>query len=672
MLFWGVIMGMIKKFIAYYRPHMKLFAADMFCALLVAVCGVLYPVVTRRIINQYVPEHNARMILLCGAVLLGIYFLKAGLNYFIQYYGHAMGVRITIDMRAAAFNHLQRLPFSYFDQTKSGTIMSRIINDTFEIAELSHHGPEDLFISIVTMAASFWILSMTSLPLTLIIFAFLPFLLWFTMAKRIRLSQTAMKTRVEIGEVNAELENSIAGVRVSKAYESSKHEIKKFQSGIKLYAAAREEQYRAMAEFFSGTGLIMDLLVLVTLISGGLFAYYEKINIGDFTAYLLFVGLFTEPIKKLINFVEQLQLGMSGFVRIQELMDIPPEEDEPGAAELEKVRGNILFDRVTFRYEAHDGAERPGSGESHAKQPNGADGGARGDGAQDSGSHDSDTPGGEARDNGSRDGEARDSGTRDNGSPDGEARDSGAHDGEARDNVSRDSGSREKAHHVLEDLVLEIKAGQTVALVGPSGAGKSTLCHLLPRFYDLDGGRILLDGVDIRSYTRLSLRRKIGMVQQDTFLFAGSVRDNIAYGNFGATDQEIIAAAKSANIHEFVENLPDGYDTYVGERGVMLSGGQKQRVSIARVFLKDPPILILDEATSSLDNTTELAIQHELDRLSVGRTTLVVAHRLSTIRGADKIVFVADSGILEEGTHDELMARGGAYAQLSLSKNTKP
>ncbi|MDR1205170.1 MAG: ABC transporter ATP-binding protein/permease [Peptococcaceae bacterium] len=649
----GVIMGMVKKFIAYYRPHMKLFLADMFCALLVAVCGVLYPVVTRRIINQYVPDHDARMILLSGAVLLGIYFLKAGLNYFIQYYGHAMGVRITIDMRAAAFNHLQRLPFSYFDQTKSGTIMSRIINDTFEIAELSHHGPEDLFISIVTMAASFWILSMTSLPLTLIIFAFLPFLLWFTLAKRIRLSQTAMKTRVEIGEVNAELENSIAGVRVSKAYESSKHEIKKFQSGIKLYAAAREEQYRAMAEFFSGTGLIMDLLVLVTLISGGLFAYYEKINIGDFTAYLLFVGLFTEPIKKLINFVEQLQLGMSGFVRIQELMDIPPEEDEPGAAELEKVRGDILFDRVTFRYEAHDngthGGGTPSGGESHAKQPSGADGGVRdGDSVRD----DSDARGG--------------------GSHNGGARDNGAHGGETPSGGTRDGVSREKTHHVLEDLVLEIKAGQTVALVGPSGAGKSTLCHLLPRFYDLDSGRILLDGVDIRSYTRLSLRRKIGMVQQDTFLFAGSVRDNIAYGNFGATDQAIIAAAKSANIHEFIESLPEGYDTYVGERGVMLSGGQKQRVSIARVFLKDPPILILDEATSSLDNTTELAIQHELDRLSVGRTTLVVAHRLSTIRSADKIVFVADSGILEEGTHDELMARGGAYAQLSLSKNTKP
>ena len=563
---------MLRKFARYYRPHMKLFLLDMFCALLVAVCGMLYPIITRWIINQYLPDRNINRILVCAAILLSIYVLRAVLNYFIQFYGHVVGVRITIDIRKEAFDHLQQLPFSYFDRTKSGVIMSRIINDTFEIAELAHHGPEDFFISVVTLTGSFIILANTSLPLTLIIFMVLPFLVWFAITKRLHLSKTAMNTRVKIGEVNADLENSIAGVRVSKAYESSCHEIEKFQTGSESYAEARGEQYRAMAGFFSGTGLIMDLLTLITLISGAFFTFYGQINLGDYTAFLLFTGLFTEPIKKLINFVEQLQTGMSGFVRVQELIAIEPETESSDAVELGAVRGDISFDNITFRYD--------------------------------------------------------------------------------------------DSKKVLNNLSLHIKAGKTVALVGPSGSGKSTLCHLLPRFYDLEGGRILLDGIDIEKYTRLSLRRKIGIVQQDTFLFTGSIRDNIAYGNFDASDAEIIAAAKSANIHEFIDSLPDKYNTFVGERGVMLSGGQKQRISIARIFLKNPPILILDEATSALDNATELAIQHALDELSVGRTTLVVTHRLSTVYSADEIVVVADSGIVEQGTHRELLDKGGLYARL--------
>jgi ATP-binding cassette subfamily B protein len=538
---------------------------------------MFYPIVTRSIINVYIPERRLSALAGWTAALFGVYVFKAGLNYFIQYYGHVMGVLITMDMRRDAFDHLQRLPFAFFDKTKTGTLMSRIINDTFEIAELSHHGPEDLFLSLAMLMGAFVVLCTMNVNLTLIIFVLIPLLLWFASLMRRRLSRASMKTRVEIGEVNADLANSIDGVRVSKAFETSGHELDKFQSGNKAYAHARGQQYRAMAEFFSGTGFILDLLLLVTLSSGGFFAYYGKINAGEFAAYLLFVGLFTEPIKRLINFVEQLQNGMTGFVRLQELMAAEPEKDEPGAQELTEVRGDVSFEHVTFRY---------------------------------------------------------------------------------------DDGKSNKT--VLSDLCLDIHKGETVALVGPSGGGKSTLCHLLPRFYELDAGRITLDGTDIRRYTRLTLRRKVGIVQQETFLFSGSVRDNIAYGNVDATDEEIEAAAARASLDEFIRALPDGYDTYVGERGVMLSGGQKQRIAIARVFLKNPRILILDEATSALDNITEAQIQKALNELSQGRTTLVVAHRLSTVRHAHRIVVLTDAGIAEQGRHEELLALApnGLYAAL--------
>ncbi|MDR1979695.1 MAG: ABC transporter ATP-binding protein/permease [Synergistaceae bacterium] len=566
---------MFKKFAFYYIPHLGLFSADMACAFLSSACNLFYPIVTRGIINVYIPERRISALTGWMVALFGIYVFKAGLNYFIQYYGHVMGVLITMDMRRDAFDHLQRLPFAFFDKTKTGAIMSRVINDTFEIAELSHHGPEDLFLSLAMLLGSFVILCTMNVNLTLIIFALVPLLLWFAGLMRRRLSRTSMKTRVEIGEVNADLANSIDGVRVSKAFETSEHELDKFQNGNKAYAHARGQQYRAMAEFFSGTGFIMDLLLLVTLSSGGLFAYYGKINAGEFAAYLLFVGLFTEPIKRLINFVEQLQNGMTGFVRIQELMAVEPEKDDPGALDLTDLHGDVSFEHVTFRY-----------------------------------------------------------------------------------------GDDEMSKNVLSDLCLDIRKGETVALVGPSGGGKSTLCHLLPRFYELDAGRITLDGTDIRRYTRLSLRRKVGIVQQDTFLFSGSIRDNIAYGDVDARDEEIEAAAAKASLDAFIRTLPEGYDTYVGERGVMLSGGQKQRIAIARVFLKNPPLLILDEATSALDNTTEAQIQKALGQLSQGRTTLVVAHRLSTVRNADRIVVLTEAGIEEQGRHEELLARNGLYAAL--------
>ncbi len=566
---------MIRKFLRYYGPHKKLFAADMLCAFLVSVCNMFYPMITRRIINDLIPNRNLRLMAFWFAILLGIYILKYCLNFFIQYQGHVMGVRIQLDIRQEAFDHLQRLPFTFFDKTKTGTIMSRIINDTMDISELAHHGPEDIFISGIMLIGSFILLCRMNALLTVIIFAFVPILLAFAIRKRKKLSEASMQTRVAVGEVNATLENSISGVRVSRAYDYAEHEAEKFRLGSEAFASARSIYYKRMAEFYSGTGLLMDLLTVITIAAGGVFTYFNQITVADFAAYLLFVGLFTEPLKKLINFTEQLQSGVTGFTRIQELLAEEPEQDSPNSRELERPKGEIVFDNVTFRYD------------------NGKEG-----------------------------------------------------------------------TNVLSNLNLTIHAGETVALVGPSGGGKSTLCHLIPRFYEPDSGRILLDGVDIREYTRLSLRRQIGMVQQDTFLFTGTIRDNIAYGNFSATDEEIRQAAKLASIHEYIESLPNGYDTYVGERGVMLSGGQRQRISIARIFLKNPPILILDEATSALDNTTEAQIQQALDQLSAGRTTLVVAHRLSTIRNADKIVVLTEQGIVEQGTHQELMEKQGVYYSL--------
>ena len=566
---------MIRKFVRYYGPHKKLFAADMLCAFLVAVCNMFYPMITRNIISDMIPNRNLRLMSFWFVALLGIYVLKYFLNYFIQYQGHVMGVRIQLDIRRDAFDHLQRLPFTFFDKTKTGTIMSRIINDTMEISELAHHGPEDIFISGIMLIGSFLLLCRMNILLTVIIFAFVPVLLTFAIRKRRKLSSASMQTRVEVGEVNASLENSISGVRVSRAYEYSEHEAEKFRVGSEAYASARSIYYKRMAEFFSGTGLLMDLLMLVTITAGGIFTYYDQITVADFTAYLLFVGLFTEPLKKLINFTEQLQNGITGFSRIQELMAEEPEQDSPNARVLERPKGAITFENVTFRYED-----------------------------------------------------------------------------------DKEEGN------VLSNLNLTIQAGETVALVGPSGGGKSTLCHLIPRFYELDGGRILLDGVDIRDYTRLSLRRQIGIVQQDTFLFTSTIRDNIAYGRFAATEEEIRRAAQLASIDEYIQTLPDGYDTFIGERGIMLSGGQRQRISIARIFLKNPPILILDEATSALDNATEAQIQQALDQLSEGRTTLVVAHRLSTVRNADKIVVLTDQGIAESGSHQELLEKRGIYHSL--------
>ncbi|MBE6886570.1 MAG: ABC transporter ATP-binding protein [Ruminococcaceae bacterium] len=563
---------MWRKFFSYYRPHRKLFLLDMSAAFLVSVGDLFYPIITRNIINEYIPNKELRLILIWAAVLLGIYLVRLVLNYIIDYFGHKMGVLIQSDMREKLFSHLQKLPFSFFDENKTGSLMSRVVNDLMEISELAHHGPEDLFLSLMLLIGSFTVMMTMNPWLTLIIFACLPFFVLFAAKTRLRMSDAFARTRKEIAEVNADVENSISGVRVSKSFTSAETELKKFRRSNAAFVKARLVAYRVMAEFFSGMNFFINLLNLVVLVAGGLFTYYGMISAGDFVAYLLYVNIFFDPIKRLVNFIEQYQSGMTGFRRYLEILDTEPEPEAPDARELTDVKGDIVFDKVSFAY-----------------------------------------------------------------------------------NENQD---------ILHNVSLTIPAGKTVALIGPSGGGKTTLCHLIPRFYEISGGKITVDGKDIRSLTRQSLRQNIGMVAQDVFLFTGTIRDNIAYGTPNATEEQIRRAAEQANLAEFIAGLPEGYDTYIGERGVKLSGGQKQRISIARVFLKNPPILILDEATSALDNVTEEAIRQSLEKLSQGRTTLVVAHRLSTVRNADELLVMTDRGIEERGTHAQLLAADGIYATL--------
>ena len=563
---------MIRRFISYYKPHLKMFCADMACALMLAACNLLFPIMTRAMMNDYIPNKNVRMLLVIAGVLVCAYIFKKFLNYFIQYYGHVVGVEMQGEMRREMFVKLQSLPFSFYDNHKTGSIMSRMIGDLFDISELAHHGPEDLFISAVLLIGSFVGMSMMNFWLTLIIFAFVPLLIWFSAVKRVKMSKAFKKSREEVAEVNATLENSISGIRVSKAFCNGAYETARFSKNNQAFIASRSMAYRAMAEFHSGNTMIIDFLNVVVLVAGGLFTYYGQITGGDFVAFLLYVNVFLDPIRRLIGFIEQYQSAMSGFERFLEIIDTPSEAESPNAVPLEHVKGHIRFSYVIFTY---------------------------GDDKQ-----------------------------------------------------------------VLDHISLDIRPGRKVALVGPSGGGKTTLCHLLPRFYEVTGGSVQIDEHDIRDVTYESLRKSIGLVQQDVFLFTGTIYDNILCGRTDASREDVYEAAKRANIHEFILGLPDGYDTFIGERGVKLSGGQKQRISIARVFLKNPPILILDEATSALDNVTELAVQQSLDSLCKDRTTLVVAHRLSTVRNADEIIVLTDAGVEERGTHTELMAKNGAYAML--------
>lgn len=578
---------MLKRFVSYYKNHMGLFITDMICAFVVACCDLVYPIIARNIINIYVPNQQLRLLLTWCAVLLGIYVLKASLNYYIQYWGHVMGVRMQADMRRDMFRKLQKLPFSFFDENKTGSIMSRIINDLQDVTELAHHGPEDVFLSLVMLVGSFILLARINLSLTCIVFAIIPFMVLFALKMRKMMNTAFRETRVETAEINANVETSIAGIRVSRAYTADEHETAKFESANKRFAKARSKAYRAMGLFGSGTGLFTDCLYLTVLVAGGIFFFNGQINAGDFTAYLLYISMFLKPINRLISIFEQIQNGATGFARFEEIMMRSSEPEDENALDVGALLGNISFDDVSFRYTTEGSADSEGEGEASVMEG-----------------------------------------------------------------------------MVIDHLSLEVKKGQTVALVGPSGGGKTTLCHLIPRFYEIQGGAISIDGTDIRQMSRLSLRRNIGIVAQDVFLFNGTIKENIAYGDFDATDEQIIDAAKKANIHDYIITMEQGYDTPVGERGVRLSGGQKQRISIARVFLKNPPILILDEATSALDNATEMLIQQSLEELGKGRTTVVVAHRLSTIKNADRIVVLTKNGIEDQGSHEELLARDGLYKTL--------
>ncbi|MDU1539305.1 ABC transporter ATP-binding protein [Paeniclostridium hominis] len=563
---------MLKEFIKYYKPYKKLFILDLLAAFTVALCDLVYPMITRNIMNEVVPNKDLRMLMVFAISLLLIFILKAGLNYFMQYWGHVVGVRMQADMRSYVFTHLQKLPNQYFNNNKSGVIMSRIINDLMEVSELAHHGPEDLFVSLVMLVGSFLILLRINVPLTLIVFAILPFILLYAITQRKRMNRAFKETRVKTGDVNATLENSIAGMRVTKSFCTEEEELKKFNESNNIFRHARESAYKVMAQYFSGMFLFIDVLELVVLIVAGYFTYMNYINLGDFAAYLLYVKMFIQPIRKLINFTEQYQNGMTGFERFTEIINEETEKEAKNPIELKDVKGNIEIENVSFTYEDDN--------------------------------------------------------------------------------------------EVFSNLTLSIEAGKTVALVGPSGGGKTTLCNLIPRFFDFSEGDIKIDGKSIKEVSLNSLRKNIGVVAQDVFLFTGTIKENIIIGKSDATDEEVIDACKKARIHEFIMTLPQGYDTYVGERGVKLSGGQKQRISIARIFLKNPPIMILDEATSALDNVTEYEIQKSLEELGRNRTNLVVAHRLSTIQNADEIIVLTENGIEERGTHKELIEKSGVYSKL--------
>ena len=562
---------MLKKFVSYYKPHKKMFFLDLLAAFLISICDLFYPILTRSILYDFIPNKKLKTIFLFLFILALIYIFKMLSNYFVGYYGHIVGVKIQADMRRDLFKHIQNMPISYFDKNQTGDIMSRIVNDLVDISELAHHGPEDVFISGILVLGSFCYLINLNVLLTCIVFFFVPILALLTISLRKRMMRAFAETRTTVGAINANLSNSISGIRVSKSFNNSKFEFKKFEEGNSKYILARKAAYFWLAVFQGGVYYIIDVLYLVMLLSGTLFTYYNKITVVDFVTYMLFVNLLITPIKRLINSVEQFQNGMSGFRRFYEIITVPQEED--GKIEVGKLKGNIVFDKVTFRYEENE--------------------------------------------------------------------------------------------NIFENFSLNIKAGTNIALVGESGVGKSTICHLIPRFYEVISGKITIDGIDIKEMTLSSLRKNIGIVTQDVFLFTGTIKENITYGKLDATDEEIYRAAKYANIHDYIITLEKGYDTQVGERGIRLSGGQKQRISIARVFLANPPILILDEATSALDSITERNIQKSLDELSEGRTTLVVAHRLTTIRKADVIIVITKDGITEMGNHDELMKLEGIYYKLN-------
>ncbi|MBR6295114.1 MAG: ABC transporter ATP-binding protein [Treponema sp.] len=563
----------LKIFFSYYKPHLPLFIADMFCAFFMAVIDVAFPMFSRYALNTLIPNYQLRTFLILVAVLFAGFCIHKGCNWFVAYWGHIFGTRVEQDMRRDVFDHLEKLPFSFYDTNRTGKIMSRATTDLFEITELAHHGPEDFSIAMLNLIGAFVMMLRIRWELALIVLVALPAMIAIVFVSRRNLSRSSAKVKETTAEVNASLESSISGIRVTKGFANEDFERERFDAYNRQYSAAKQVRFKYMAAFFSNIEFCNNMLSLLVIAVGGYFIMNGKMTLPDLVAANLFVASFVGPVKKLNNLVEQFATGMAGFNRFIEIMRTPVEaEDAPDAVEILSARGNISFKNVDFSYT--------------------------------------------------------------------------------------------KDFPVLSDVNLEIHSGEKFALVGASGGGKSTICNLIPRFYEITGGTISLDGMDIKRIKKHSLRSQIGIVQQDVFLFAGTIRENIAYGKPNASDEEIVLAAKRAEIHDDIMLMPNGYDSVVGERGIKLSGGQKQRVSIARCFLKNPPILILDEATSALDTTTEIKIQRSFDELSKGRTTLVIAHRLSTIKNADKIAVVNDHGIVELGTHDELMAKHGEYYKL--------
>lgn len=563
---------MLKRFISYYKPHRKLFALDMLASLIIAIIGMFYPIVTRLVFKTYVPENNVKMIIICGVVLFVIYFIRMLLKFFVQYYGHIIGVKMQAKMRKDLFEHLEELPYSYYDEHETGKIMSRLTNDLVDVSELAHHGPENFFICGIMVIGSFIYLCTINWILALIIFACVPLLVVISIILRKKMTDAFSETRKDVAKINAQVESSITGIRVTKAFTNSEKEIEKFQKSNNSYIKSRSKAYKAMGLFHSTTSFAVDLFYVVCIISGSLFAINSIIDLSDYLTFVVSVSLFISPLQTLINFVEQYQNGVTGFKRFIEIMEEKPEFTNQNALENIDIKGEIEFKNVSFNYRSSD--------------------------------------------------------------------------------------------QVLNNISFKINKGEKIALVGESGGGKTTICHLIPNFYQVSEGEVLVDNININNISFKALRRAIGIVQQDVFLFNGTIKENILYGKLDATDEEVIEASKRANIYDYIMSLPNGFDSEIGERGVRLSGGQKQRISIARVFLKNPSILILDEATSALDNTTEIMIQNALNELAKGRTTLIVAHRLSTIKNADRILVINHGEIVESGSHKELLDSEGIYSKL--------
>lgn len=563
--------------VSYYRPYLHIFLADMFFATLSASVTLIIPLVVRYVTGTLVYMEKDRM--LTGLWQIGLFLAVLLLvdlfsRYFIGNYGHVMGAKIEYNMRAEIFDHMQKLSFAFYDDAKVGQLMSRITTDLFDITELLHHGPENIILSVLKILGALVILVNINGMLALAAFLVLPFMFAFAFVLNKKMRSAFRRNRVKIADINAQIEDNLSGIRVVKSFANEEVENKKFKQGNDGFLAAKRNSYRYMGCFQAGVGVFTTLIQVNVILVGGALIASGRMNISDLVTFLLYIGVFSEPIKTLVDFTEQFQNGYTGFERFREIMDIEPDiEDSPDAVELTDVQGHITFEDVSFRY-------------------------------------------------------------------------------------------NENTDKVLNHVNLDVPAGAYTALVGASGAGKTTLCSLIPRFYDVTGGRVLIDGRDVRSVTLKSLRSQIGMVQQDVYLFAGTIYENIAYGKPGATREEVIEAAKNANAHEFICQFPDGYETDIGQRGIKLSGGQKQRLSIARVFLKNPPILIFDEATSALDNESEHVVQESLERLAKNRTTFVIAHRLTTIQNAENILVLTDDGIAESGTHQELLDKGGIYEKL--------